>query len=185
MRLNSPLVTYFIYKDKDYDIDLTFDNVLTVFDYLNSNEYMDHEKARICLALLIGKKIDDTESIDLWNYIYENFIKIERKQPIEYDLNGNPMPIQNDDDDHFIDLEQDAEFIYASFKQAYNMNLYHEQGNLHWHEFQSLLNGLPSNTIMQRIIQIRTWKPSKGDSTEYKQSMQKLQKVYALGEVDE
>lgn len=182
MRLNTPLVTSFTYNNQEYDIDLTFDNVLNVFDYINNNEYRDHEKARICLALLLKKDIDYIYAIDMWNYIYEKFIKIERKQPIEYDRKGNPMPVQDDDDDEqFIDLEQDAEYIYSSFRQAYNINIYDEQGKMHWLEFQSLLSGLPSDTMMQRIIQIRTWKPTKGDSAEYKENMRKLQLVYALG----
>ena len=62
------------------------------------------------------------------------------------------------------------------------MNLFKEQGKLHWHEFQALLNGLPTQTIMQRIIQVRMWEPSKGESSEYKQAMRELQKVYSLEE---
>lgn len=181
MRLNDPLITSFLYEDKEYAIDLTFDNVLDVFDVLDDKVLRDHEKAEICLALLLGEQPYEP-TIELWNYIYESFIHIESKQPIEYDRKGNPMPVRDEDKKNFIDLDKDAEYIYASFQQAYNMNLYQQQGKLHWHEFQSLLNGLPSDTIMQRIIQIRMWEPSKHESSEYKQSMRKLQKIYALDE---
>lgn len=181
MRLNDPLVTNFEYEGKEYTIDLSFDNVLDVFDVLNDKVLRDHEKAEICLVLLLGDQtFDKTIVIDLWNYIYESFIKIESKQPIEYDRKGNPMPIRDEDNESFIDLDKDAGYIFSSFQQAYNMNLFQQQGKLHWHEFQSLLNGLPSDTMMQRIIQIRMWEPSKGESSEYKQSMRKLQKIYAL-----
>lgn len=181
MRLNDPLITSFLYEDKEYAIDLAFDNVLDVFDVLDDKSLRDKEKAEICLALLLGDQLyDKSETIDLWNYIYESFIHIESKQPIEYDRKGNPMPVMDEDKKNFIDLDKDAEYIYASFQQAYNMNLYQQQGRLHWHEFQALLNGLPSDTIMQRIIQIRMWEPSKGESNEYRQAMRKLQKIYAL-----
>lgn len=181
MRLNDPLVTRFKYEGKEYTIDLAFDNVLDVFDVLNDKTLRDYEKAEICLILLLGDQtFDKTITIDLWNYIYESFIKIESKQPIEYDRKGNPMPVRDEDNESFIDLDKDAGYIFSSFQQAYNMNLFQQQGKLHWHEFQSLLNGLPSDTIMQRIIQIRMWEPSKGESSEYKQSMKKLQKIYAL-----
>ncbi|GGB26867.1 hypothetical protein GCM10011409_00220 [Lentibacillus populi] len=181
MRLNDPLVTSFAFEGKEYAIDLSFDNVLDVFDYLNDKTLRDYEKAEICLALLLGdQSFDKAITIDLWNHVYESFIHIESKQPIEYDRKGNPMPVKEDENKNFIDLDKDAEYIFASFQQAYGMNLYREQRKLHWHEFQSLLNGLPSDTIMQRIIQIRMWKPSKGESTEYKQSMRDLQKIYAL-----
>jgi hypothetical protein len=180
MRLNDPLITSFLYNEKEYTINLAFDVVLDAFDYLNDETLRDYEKIVICLSLLLGEQ-DYEPSIDFWNYIYDEFIRIEAKKPIEYDLKGNPMPVQeDDDDDEYMDLEQDAELIYASFQQAYKINLYEQQGKMHWQEFRSLLNGLPTNTIMQRIIQIRAWKPQKGDSAEHKENMRKLQKIHAL-----
>ena len=179
MRLNTPLVTSFVYKDKEYAIDLAFDNVLDVFDVLDNNYLRDHEKAEANLELLIDEKMHGEEAIDLWNYIYMEFLYFENKSLIEVDLKGNPLPVQKENK-KTIDFDVDAEYIFASFKQAYNMNIYKEQGKLHWHEFQALLNGLPSDTIMQRITQIRLWEPSKGDPIEYKESMRELQSVYAL-----
>ena len=61
-----------------------------------------------------------------------------------------------------IDFEQDAEYIYASFLQAYGINLLEVQNKLTWTEFKALLNALPDNTIMQQIIEIRAWKPEHG-----------------------
>ncbi|WP_062052346.1 Gp15 family bacteriophage protein [Bacillus sp. JCM 19034] len=182
MRLNDPHVTGFEFEGIEYQIDLAFDNVLDVFDVLGDKTLREHERAVICLALLLGDaQYDKATTIELWNHVYEQFIHIKNEQPIEYDLKGNPLPVQSDDEkEKVIDLEQDAEYIFASFKQAYGMNLYEEQGKLHWHEFQALLNGLPSDTIMKRIIEIRTWKPSKGDSGEYKKAMEDLQRRFAL-----
>lgn|SRR5699024_5390 len=185
MRLNNRLTTSFLFDDIEYSIDLAFDNVLDVFDVLEDKTLRDYERAEICLALLIGDyELEDP--IALWNYIYEEFIYKEEKPPIEYDLQGNPMPqYEEDEQEALYDLEQDAEYIYASFRQAYGMNLYEQQGKLHWNEFRALLNGLPSETILQRIIQIRAWEPSKHDSAEYKESMKKLQKAYALHKSEE
>lgn len=184
MRLNDPLPTSFIYDGHEYTIDLTFDNVLDVFDVMDDVFLRDYEKIKIALELLLGKDSEEWDElpIKLWNYILENFIHIKEKQIIEYDIKGNPMPVAEEEDatERITDIRNDAEYIYTSFRQAYNINLYEEQGKLHWFEFRALLNGLPSNTVMQRIIQIRLWKPSKGESTEYKDSMRKLQKIYAL-----
>ena len=49
-----------------------------------------------------------------------------------------------------------------------------------WEEFQALLESLPDDTILAKIIQIRTWKPQKGESAKEKSRMEKLQKKYAL-----
>jgi len=179
MRLNDPLITSFTFEDVEYEIDLSFDNVLDIYDVFDDAGLMEYEKGEICLALLLGEGVEPTS--DLWNYVYFEFIHVDDKQSIEYDRKGNPMPVQKENKKS-IDFSKDAEYIYASFRQAYNVNLHHEQGKLHWHEFKALLSGLPSDTVMQRIVQIRLWEPSKGETGEYKQAMQQLQKAYSLEE---
>lgn len=183
MRLNDPLITSFIYDDQEYAINLAFDTVLDVFDVIEDKALRDYEKAEICLALLLGEQeYDPVQTIDLWNYIYTQFIDFgTQEKRVRYDLKGNPMPVE-EDNTKYIDLEKDAEFIYASFMQAYNMNLFEQQGKLHWHEFKALLSGLPTDSIMQRIIQIRAWKPQKGESKEFQQQMRELQEIYVLEE---
>lgn len=188
MRLNDPLTTSFEFEGNKYDIDMAFDNVLDVFDVLDDKWLRNYEKAETNTELLLDEKIKGDEAVLLWNYIYETFIYTEKKKPIQYDRKGNPMPTPEDDEEgSFIDVGQDAEYIYASFIQAYQIDLYEEQGRLHWKKFQSLLNGLPEGTIMQKIIRIRRWKPSKNDTNEQVAEMKKLQRIYALEkeEVDE
>lgn len=181
MRLNDPLVTSFSYKNKEYDIDLSFDTVLDVYDVLGRKDLRDYEKARLSLKLLLGEQEYDLfETIELWNYIYLNFIHVETKEIVKRDLLGKPVPVPKQDKKKVIDFEQDAKYIYASFRQAYGINLFEEHGKMHWKEFLALLDGLPSNTRMKEIIKIRTWKPSKHDSNEYKEQMKELQELYAL-----
>ncbi len=182
MKLNDPLVTSFVFDDIEYQIDLSFDNVLDVFDVFDDKDLRTYESAEICLALLLGNDVKPT--LDLWNHVYSEFIQVDNKQSIEYDRKGNPMPVQKENKKS-IDFNKDAEYIYASFQQAYNINLHREQGKMHWHEFKALLSGLPSDTIMQRIIQIRLYEPSKGESGEYKKAMLDLQEIYALEEITE
>ncbi|MCT1904120.1 bacteriophage Gp15 family protein [Oceanobacillus sojae] len=187
MRLKDPLVTSFTFNDTEYELDMAFDNILDIFEKLEDTSLRDYEKADVCLMYMLDEQeypIDPYEQIELWNYIYQNFIIFKEKEVVMYDLKGNPMPNPYEDDDgdnkRYIDLEQDAEFIYASFLHAYNINLYEQQGKMHWHEFKALLNGLPSNTIMQRIIQIRAWEPSDHDDSKYKEEMRKLQMKHAI-----
>ncbi|WP_342512251.1 Gp15 family bacteriophage protein [Sporosarcina sp. FSL K6-1522] len=183
MRLNDALDTHFLFDEEMHNIDLSFDNVLDVFDVFGDPDLRGYEKAEIALVLLLGKEYKG-DTNQLWNYVYVKFIHVEDKRPIEYDRKGNPMPVQKESKKS-IDFEKDAEYIFASFQQAYGMNLFEQQGKLQWSEFRALLSGLPSDTIMQRIIQIRLWEPSKGESSEYKQAMREMQKIYALEEVEE
>lgn len=182
MRLNDPLVTSFLYKDTEYSIDLSFDNVLDAYDVLDRKHLRDYEKARLCLSLLLDEQeYEASETIELWNYIYLSFIHVEQKEVVKKDLLGNPLPQpKGDDDGPIMDFNQDANYIYASFMQSYSINLIEQQGKMHWKEFLALLDGLPNNTRMKEIMQIRSWKPSKNDSAERKEQMKKLQEFYAL-----
>ena len=187
MRLNDPLVTSFLYKNKEYDIDLSFDTVLDAYDILDSDLRGD-EKANLCLRLVLDdQEYDPNDAIDMWNYIYLSFIHVESKEVVKKDLLGNPIPVPKEEKENkrLIDFTKDANYIYSSFMQAYNINLIDEQGKLHWKEFLALLDGLPSNTKMREVMRIRDWKPSKHDSKEYKEQMRELQEFYALeSEVD-
>lgn len=184
MRLNDPLITFFNFKGKTYDINLAFDVVLDVFDVLDDDYLREGEKVETALELLLNGQ-DHEASVELWNYIYDNILSNTDGDEVEYDLLGNPMPQkpEKEDENRVFDVSQDADYIYASFMQAYGIDLHEEQGKMHWYKFKALLNGLPHNCALKEIIRIRTWKPSKHDSAEVRKEMRELQKEYALKEV--
>ncbi|MGL9893486.1 Gp15 family bacteriophage protein [Enterococcus mundtii] len=187
MRLNDPLVTSIEFEGKEHPIDLTFDNVLDVFDILEDSELFPEEKVNMALGLLLTN-FDETSqgSADqqflLFNYILENYISVGNTDIVETDRLGNPMPSAGKEN-RSINLVHDAKYIYASFRQI-GINLFEEQGRLSWEEFQALLESLPDDTILSRIIQIRNWEPSKGESTREKERMRKLQQKYALPDLE-
>lgn len=183
MRLNDLLPNTFTYCGEEVLIDLSFDNVLDVFDVLGMKELPELYRAELCLVLLFGEDVINSEdTIKIYNEVFDLFLGTDSNNRIKYDLAGNPMPTKKEEP--LIDLSQDAEFLYASFVQAYGINLIKEQGKLHWYEFKALLNGLPEDTIIKQIIHIRSYEPSKHDSEEYKKQMKDLQDFYRL-EVDE
>ncbi|MBE8847877.1 Gp15 family bacteriophage protein [Enterococcus durans] len=183
MRLNDPLVTSIEFDGTELPIDLTFDNVLDVFDILEDVDLFPEEKVNMCLELLISdfEKIfrgSTEQQFLLFNHILENYISVGSSETVEADRLGNPMP-NAVKEKNTISLVHDAKYIYASFRQI-GINLFEEQGRMMWEEFQALLESLPDDTILARIIQIRTWEPSKGESTKEKERMRKLQQKYAL-----
>lgn len=183
MRLNDPLVTSIEFDGIEIPVDLTFDNVLDVFDILEDVDLFPEEKVNMSLELLISdfEKIfqgSSEQQFLLFNHILENYISVGGSGGVETDRLGNPMP-NAVKGKNTISLVHDAKYIYASFRQI-GINLFEEQGKLMWEEFQALLESLPDDTILARIIQIRTWEPSKGESAKEKERMRKLQKKYAL-----
>lgn len=185
MRLNDLLPETYNYKDEEVPIDLSFDNVLDIFDAIKLAELFEFDRADIGITLLFGEDVIEFEDIvDVWNDIFETYINPQEKEVVRYDIAGNPMPSKQASDEPVIDLEQDAEYIYSSFMQAYSIDLMDQQGKMHWWKFKSLLNGLPESTLIKQIIHIRTYVPGEHDSDEYKEQMRDLQDFYRL-EVDE
>ncbi|MFE3747190.1 Gp15 family bacteriophage protein, partial [Bacillus subtilis] len=78
-----------------------------------------------------------------------------------------------------------AEYIYASFLFDYNLDLFEQQGKLHWRKFQALLKGLSEDAKFSKVIEIRTMKlPKEGEE---RKRIQELKRIYALNKkpVDE
>lgn len=97
MRLNDPLVTSIEFDGIELPIDLTFDNVLDVFDILEDSDLFPEEKVNMCLELLISdfEKIfqgPSEQQFLLFNHILENYISVGDSDGFETDRLGNPMP---------------------------------------------------------------------------------------------
>ncbi|MBZ4283346.1 bacteriophage Gp15 family protein, partial [Streptococcus pneumoniae] len=72
MKLNDALITNFSIADKEYDIDLSFNKVLDVFEILKEDEMTRLEQAQLIVHLLTGQELYDIkEVVDCWIYIKE------------------------------------------------------------------------------------------------------------------
>ena len=181
MRLNDPLTTEIEFEGITYPLDLAFDNVLDVLDAISDKSLMAWEKVDLALNLLVGESnLNFAKQMELWELILNRHIQIGSQEKVVYDLEGNPMPTpKSSDDKKSMDLVRDAKYIYASFRQS-GINLFEEQGKMHWEEFQAILESLPDDTILPKIVQIRNWSPSKGESEKEKERMRELQAKYSL-----
>ena len=140
MRLNDLLPKTYEYRDLEIEIDLTFDNVLDLFDVIGLKELSEFHRAELCLVLLFGDGVIEPEdTVEVWNDVFDRFLDSTKEEVVQYDIAGNKMPTKASEP--LIDLDQDAEFLYSSFIQAYGINLIQVQGKLHWYEFKALLTG--------------------------------------------
>lgn len=169
-----------------HSINASFDNILSIIDLMSEKSINDAQKLSIALKMLFGKetflvKLPVEEQLNIFNIVFENYIARESKpKQIKYDRQGNELPEFKEDRERYYSLKFDADFIYASFMQAYNIDLVEQQGKLHWFKFRALLSGLPEDTKFRQVISIRMWKkPSQSKNAEEEQ-MKKLKKIYAL-----
>ncbi|MHB9781190.1 Gp15 family bacteriophage protein [Streptococcus sp. 10F2] len=174
-----------------YGLDLSFDNVLKIFELWEDDEIPSHIKPHVALKMLSSEAFEEhfkempiEEVYEIFEEIFDEHINLNPSsiKDVEYDLAGNVMTTSptGSSEQKFFNARFDGEYIFASFMQAYGINLFKVQGELHWKEFNALLAGLPEGTKLSEVIQARKYKPQKGDTEEYKREMLKRKKEYAL-----
>lgn len=186
--LSRKLTDKLVIDDEEFPLNLSFDNVLRLFEMWRDEDVPEFVKPHFGIRILTGETLEDftvEEMSEVFNEVFEEHISLSTVEDnhIEYDLAGNPMKTtasNGKQEQAPYDIRYDGDYIYASFLQAYGIDLFDVQGELHWKKFNALLSGLPEGTKFMEVIKIRKWKPQKGDSAEYKEEMRRLQKDYAL-----
>ncbi|PWJ49356.1 Gp15 family bacteriophage protein [Faecalicatena contorta] len=165
----------------EYEVYASFDKILRVFDLLDDKSLSEAIKADIGTEILV---LDDLSNLDiiekskLLKEIIELYSGASEAEP-EVDLQGNPLPKRDVKETYRIN--HDGDLIYAAFMQTYGIDLFEQQGKLHFKKFSALLKGLPEDTQFSKICGIRAYKkPTKNDT--YEKNMLKLQEVYKLPE---
>ena len=162
------------YKGKRYRVETAFDTVLLIYK-LYEEEILDaDEKINQALKMLTRNSIkvhmlSDMEKIELLDKIMQEKIKTTQRPQI-----GPPKKL--------MDFEADSDYIYASFKQAYGIDLVKERGKLRWKNFCELLDGLPDQTKIKEVMKIRAMEipePTKYNQKE-RQNIVELKAYYAL-----
>lgn len=186
--LSRKLTDKLVIDDEEFPLNLSFDNVLRLFEMWRDEDVPEFVKPHFGIRILTGENLEDftvEEMSEVFNEVFEEHISLSTVEDnhVEYDLAGNPMKTtasNGKQEQAPYDIRYDGDYIYASFLQAYGIDLFDVQGELHWKKFNALLSGLPEGTKFMEVIKIRKWKPQKGDSAEYKEEMRRLQKDYAL-----
>jgi len=167
-----------------YELDLSFDNVLRLFDLLNDDEVDDLGKAELGLLMLINDELADYEpqdKVDVFVHLFKSTIGKETEDNQPVDIEGNPMPSNSGNDEKVYSIKEDAEYIFASFYQDYRIDLLEQQGILHWNKFKALLGGLKKDTRFKEILEIRQMDLPKGKgSSKQREKIKELKKQYAL-----
>lgn len=190
--LSRKLTDELVLGDDVYPLNIAFNKVLKVVELINDSDIEDIYKPYLAIQIFTGvdftSKLSPEEATAIFKMIFEEHVRIipvKDTTPV-LDLAGNPIKSkirsqsQSEDGERLFSLKYDAEYIYASFLQAYGIDLMDAQNSLHWKKFNALLNGLPSDTKFAEVLKIRAYKPQKGDSKKYKESMKELKKEYAL-----
>lgn len=153
------------YHGTEYPFHPYFNRVLTLLSDVFPNEMLtDREKIAIAIEALSEAPVCQ----DVFELILLEL-----------------FPRKKDSDSpRVMDFEQDADLIYAGFRQAYGINLFEERNRMDWREFIALVRGLPEGTEFSRVIKIRTMKvPERTKSnSDYVDSIVLAKRAVALAE---
>ena len=173
-------------EEQIFPLLLSFDRVLKFFEMWGDKEIPEIMRPLLALKILTGVSFEDLtvdEAMEIVRAIFEEHIQTRKvDDEVEYDLAGNVIKTASADEPHkrLYNLRYDGDYVFASFMQAYRIDLIEEIGRLHWKKFNALLVGLPEGTKFVEVLKIRSYEPQKGDSSEYIQKMRELQKEFRL-----
>lgn len=177
-------------EEQIFPLLLSFDRVLKLFEMWGDEEIPEIMRPLLALKILTGVSFENLtvdEAMEIVRAVFEEHIQTRKvDDEVEYDLAGNVIKTTSADEPHkrLYNLKYDGDYVFASFMQAYRIDLIEEIGKLHWKKFNALLVGLPEGTKFVEVLKIRSYEPQKGDSQEYIEKMRELQREFRLPDED-
>lgn len=146
----------------------SFDRVLAFLDVLRGKSMTEEDTEETALFLLFGdQRLSARETQEA----------LAKAQSILFEQQKGKAS-----GPRVMDFHQDAGLILAAFRQAYGIDLFQEQGRLHWLEFLALLIGIPQNTRLSEVMEIRACKvpPATKNNHEQVRALLKAKAAYRL-----
>lgn len=179
----------FQYGDCELHVDMSFDNILRLFEMFDDPYFQSFEKVLIALEILIVeyeliKDLGYMQQFELYKYVMQEFLDMsEDDEEKDKESEGN----KDASNERVMDFQQDAGLIYASFLSEFGIDLFEQQGKLHWHKFSKLLSNLGEDTAFSKVVGYRTMKvpTSKQASKEQREHIRKMKKLYNLDDEED
>lgn len=144
-----------------------FKAVLRFLRVLQDEKLEEKEKALLIAEIFFNNEVPNSEKV--WDFIKKFTLRSELKDDEDdYDEQGEKN----------LDFLIDSGLIFSSFFQAYNINL--RETPLHWWLFVQLLEDLPADTALMRVIHIRQEKEKPENGKEYNARLRKAKDRYRL-----
>lgn len=125
-----------------YNIDTDYKTALACFEAINDETITDIERGVAVVTLLLGKGVPLEDMQEALN------------KCAWYLRCGNDANPKQDEID--MDYFEDEKYIRTSIRQCYHIDINKEK-NVHWWEYNELIEGLTEETLLSRIREIRTY----------------------------
>lgn len=181
LKLTDFLETELDYNGQIVHVDLSFDNILRLFELFNDKNIQNAVKVDIACEMLISEyklieEADIHEKNELLLFILREYLYIDLT------AEQSEGKDQGNEQGQSFDFTKDAGIIYASFMSVYGIDLFEMQGKLHFLKFMELLKHIDDTSKLKEVIHIRTTplpSPNKHNQAE-RERLMKLKEVYSL-----
>ncbi|MFT8878856.1 MAG: Gp15 family bacteriophage protein [Oenococcus sp.] len=181
--------TYSIFGH-EFKVDLSFGTVINLLRMIHDESLSIQGRIDYALVFIFGndkdtkaffKTLDYETKLAIYKDIYEQGISLPetKENGGQRDILGNLLD-QDEDDGPAYSLDYDSSAIFASFMQAYHIDLEQVRHTLHWQKFNALLSGLPEGTKFAQIMKYRHMDTSQIQDSQEKAYYERLKAQYAL-----
>lgn len=150
-----------------YDINTDYRIALACFKAINDTEINDIERFYAIETMLLG------------NNVLEEDEQILHDKIAKYLRCGKDENVSEEERD--FDYLQDEEATRTSIRQSYHINL-NEISYMHWYEYNELISGLTSESLLNKIRNLRSYDLSEVTDEKRKQKIIEAQQRVALKE---
>ncbi|MGG3528919.1 Gp15 family bacteriophage protein [Bacillus pseudomycoides] len=190
-------VDRFHWHGVDIELNLSYDNILVMFQLFDDKKVSDNAKLPVALNMLVVERsllaqLNGEQQNKLLVDIFKAKLNIDLDKKERVNEITNKDNSTDGEDEAFqevpvVDFTIDAERIFSSFLFDYNMNLIEQQGKLLWNQFLALFNNLSEETPMKTAIKYRTCEVPKKtkDNADQVKDIKKKKAFYELPKAKE
>ncbi|PEE04609.1 Gp15 family bacteriophage protein [Bacillus pseudomycoides] len=192
-------VDRFRWHGVDIELNLSYDNILVMFQLFDDKKVSDNAKLPVALNMLVVERnlLAQLNGDQQNRFLIDIFkaklnIDLENTERVNEMTNKDNSQGGAEEGETFqevpiVDFTIDAERIFSSFLFDYKINLIEQQGKLLWNEFLALFNNLSEETPMKTAIKYRTCEVPKKtkENTDQVKDIKKKKAFYELPQAKE
>lgn len=148
-----------------YEINTDFRIALACFKAMNDPEITNLERFYAVETLLLGDEVDSNDEMILQDKLL-NYLRCGQTENI-------------DDDKIDMDYIEDESKIRTSIRQCYHLDL-NKIDYMHWWEYNELISGLTSESLLNKIRELRSFDLNEIKDIKEREKVRKAQEYVAL-----
>ncbi|MBY0597683.1 Gp15 family bacteriophage protein [Bacillus bingmayongensis] len=190
LKLTEREYDFYTWNGVRLELNLAFDNVLLLFELFEDESINEYMKIDIAINMLVvDESVSDQLSMEQRSTLLLDILK----DKLDIDLNSlMKKKIEEKEEEKvptipIVDFVVDAERIFSSFLFDYNIDLFEQQGKMHWNKFMALFRNFSNKSPMGQALYYRTCNipPKDKHNADERKQIKKMKELYELPKAKE